>query len=74
LLFYSRPRWFLRFWLSPLGRALVCADPVPEQEVSRFSGVRAKKTYGAGAATLVDIAAGAARHTVPPGSKETTLL
>jgi len=57
LLFYSRPRWFVRFWLAPLGRALVYADPVPEREVSKFSGVLAKKTYGAGAATLVHIGA-----------------
>lgn len=56
LLFYSRPRWFIRFWLSPLGRALVRADPVPEREVSRFSGVLTKKTYSAGVATLIDIA------------------
>jgi ubiquinone/menaquinone biosynthesis C-methylase UbiE len=56
LLFYSEPRWFLRFWLSPLGRILVYADPVPEQEVARFSGVVAKRTYSAGVATLTDIA------------------
>jgi ubiquinone/menaquinone biosynthesis C-methylase UbiE len=57
LLFYSRSRWFVRSWLSPMGRTLVCADPVPEEEVSKFSGVTAKKTYSAGAATLVDIGA-----------------
>jgi len=60
LMFYSRPRWFLRLWLSPLGRNLVLADPVSEEEVSRFSGVLLKKTYSAGVVTLVDIGAGAA--------------
>ena len=59
LLFYSRPRWFISFWLSPLGSILVRADPVPEREVSRFSGVLARKTYCAGAVTLIDIAASA---------------
>ena len=60
LMFYSRPRWFLRFWLSPLGRRLVLADPVPEREVSSFSGVLSKKTYSAGVVTLVDIGAAVA--------------
>jgi len=60
LMFYSRPRWFLRFWLSPLGRKLVLADPVPEREVSSLSGVLSKKTYSAGVVTLVDIGAAAA--------------
>jgi len=58
LMFYSRPRWFLRLWLSPLGRTLVFADPVSEGEVSRFPGVAFKKTYSAGVVTLVDIGAG----------------
>jgi len=57
LLFYSRPRWFVRFWLSPSGRMLVRAHPLPEREVSSFSGVLTKKTYSAGAVTLVDIGA-----------------
>ena len=54
LLFYSQPRWFVRFWMSPIGR-IVRATPVSEREVSRFENVRAKKSYGAGVATLVDI-------------------
>lgn len=56
LLFYSRARWFLRFWLSPMGRFVVRADMVSEREVSKFSGVRARKTYSAGVVTLIDIA------------------
>ena len=68
LMFYSRPRWFLRLWLSPLGRSLVLADPVPEREVSRFSGVLLKKTYSAGVVTLIDIAAsGGGRSRLPTG-------
>jgi len=54
LLFYSRPRWFLRFWISPLGR-IVRAVPVSEREVSKFANVRAKKTYAADVVTVVDI-------------------
>jgi ubiquinone/menaquinone biosynthesis C-methylase UbiE len=54
LLFYSRPRWFVRFWLSPLGR-IVRATPVSEREVSQFTNVRTRKSYGGGVATLVDI-------------------
>lgn len=54
LLFYSQPRWFVRFWMSPIGR-IVRATPVSEHEVSRFENVRSKKSYGAGVATLVDI-------------------
>lgn len=57
LLFYSQPRWFFDFWLSPLGRLLVRADPVPGREVSRFSGVLTKRSYCAGVATLIDIGA-----------------
>jgi ubiquinone/menaquinone biosynthesis C-methylase UbiE len=60
LMFYSRPRWFLRLWLSRLGRSLVLADPVSEGEASRFSGVLLKKTYSAGVVTLADIGADAA--------------
>ncbi|MGQ9573500.1 MAG: class I SAM-dependent methyltransferase [Dehalococcoidia bacterium] len=66
LLFYSRPRWFLRFWLSPLGRILVRADPVPEGEVRKFSGVLAKKTYSGGVATLIDIGKRGATDKVHP--------
>jgi ubiquinone/menaquinone biosynthesis C-methylase UbiE len=68
LVFYSRPRWFLRLWLSPLGRSLVLADPVPEREVSTFSGVLFKKTYSAGVVTLIDIGASSPAHDgVPTG-------
>lgn len=56
LLFYSQAHWFLRFWLSPMGRFLVRAEMVPEREVSRFSGVVDKRTYSAGVVTLIDIA------------------
>ena len=54
VLFYSQPRWFVRFWMSPLGR-IVRATPVSEREVSKFTNVRAKKSYAAGVVTLVDI-------------------
>ena len=54
LLFYSQPRWFVRFWMSPIGR-IVRATPVAEREVSQFENVRAKKSYAGGVATLVDI-------------------
>ena len=54
VLFYSRPRWFVRFWMSPIGW-IVRATPVSEREVSRFTNVRAKKSYAAGVVTLVDI-------------------
>jgi 2-polyprenyl-6-hydroxyphenyl methylase/3-demethylubiquinone-9 3-methyltransferase len=54
LLFYSRPRWFVRFWVVPIGR-IVRATPVSEREVSRFENLRTKKSYGGGVATLVDI-------------------
>jgi ubiquinone/menaquinone biosynthesis C-methylase UbiE len=54
LLFYSQPRWFVRFWMSPIGR-IVRAVPVSEREVSRFANVQTKKSYGGGVATLVDI-------------------
>lgn len=55
LLFYSRPRWFVRFWVVPIGR-IVRATPVSEREVSQFENVRFKKSYAGGVATLVDIA------------------
>ena len=54
LLFYSQPRWFVRFWMFPIGW-IVRATAVSEHEVSRFENVRAKKSYAAGVATLVDI-------------------
>lgn len=69
LLFYSRARWFVSFWLSPLGRILVHADPVPEREVSRFSGVLTRRTYCASVATLIDLApSGPATHSSGGGS------
>ena len=69
LVFYSRPRWFLRLWLSPLGRNLVLADPVSEGEVSRFSGVLLKKTYSAGVVTLIDIGASGGARGRPVGGR-----
>jgi len=54
LLFYSQPRWFVRFWMSPIGR-IVRAAPVSDREVSKFANVRAKKSYSAGVVTVVDI-------------------
>jgi ubiquinone/menaquinone biosynthesis C-methylase UbiE len=54
VLFYSQPRWFVRFWMSPIGR-IVRAAPVSEREVSKFENVRAKKSYAAGVVTVVDI-------------------
>jgi ubiquinone/menaquinone biosynthesis C-methylase UbiE len=54
LVFYSQPRWFVRFWMSPIGR-IVRATPISEREVSRFENVRSKRSYAAGVVTLVDI-------------------
>jgi ubiquinone/menaquinone biosynthesis C-methylase UbiE len=56
LLFYSQPRWFVRFWMSPIGR-IVRAGPVSQREVSQFTNVRTKKSYSAGVVALVDIGA-----------------
>jgi 2-polyprenyl-6-hydroxyphenyl methylase/3-demethylubiquinone-9 3-methyltransferase len=54
VLFYSEPRWFVRFWMAPIGR-IVRATAVGEREVSRFENVRYKKGYAADVVTLVDI-------------------
>ncbi len=54
LLFYSQPRCYVRFWMSPIGR-IVRAVPVSQREVSQFANIRTKKSYAAGVVTLVDI-------------------
>jgi len=39
LLFYSRPRRWLRFWMVPLGKVLLRADAVRHSEVASFANV-----------------------------------
>jgi ubiquinone/menaquinone biosynthesis C-methylase UbiE len=56
LIFYSRPRWFLDWWLTPLGRLILRADPVSVEEARSFSGVVSRKAYFAGAVSLIEIA------------------
>lgn len=60
LLFYSRPRWWVRFWIGPLGNVLLRADPVRRSEVASFANVRTRRAYFAGAVTLLEIAVPAA--------------
>jgi len=61
LLFYSRPRRWLRFWMVPLGKVLLRADAVRHSEVASFANVRTRRTYFAGTVTLLEIAVPAAR-------------
>jgi len=59
LVFYSRPSWWVSFWLVPLGNVLLRADAVRRSEIASFEHVRTRKAYFAGAVTLVEIAASA---------------
>lgn len=69
LLFYSRPRWWLRLWMTPLGNALFRADAVRHSEVASFANVKTQRTYFAGTVTLLEIAAAAAGAEAVPSRR-----
>jgi SAM-dependent methyltransferase len=56
-LFYHEPHRLIRFWSVPWSRWSVLADPVGDDEISRFQGVVSRKSYWLDLSALVEIEA-----------------
>lgn len=55
LIFFSEPRWYLRFWITPLAWRLLRSRCVGEEEVSKFENVRNIRRYSGNMVTVVEI-------------------
>lgn len=55
LIFLTRPRWYMNFWLYPIATYLFSAKPVGNEEVGKFSNVKVRQTYTAGITTCVEV-------------------
>lgn len=56
-LFYTEPRRFIGSWYVPWSRWSALAEPVREDQVSRFDGVVSRRSYSLGLSALVEIEA-----------------
>ncbi|MBI2853092.1 MAG: methyltransferase domain-containing protein [Chloroflexi bacterium] len=54
LIFFSEPRWYLRFWIAPL-ELLVWSRYVTDEEVSKFKNIRKIRSYSGRMVTVVEI-------------------
>lgn len=55
LIFFTRPQWYVNFWLSPIATYLFSATPVDEEEVRRFKNVRVRHSYAGNITTFVEV-------------------
>ncbi len=55
LIFLTRPRWYMNFWLYPVATYLFSAKPVSNEEVEKFNNVKVRQTYTAGITTCIEI-------------------
>lgn len=55
LIFFSGPRWYLRFWIALLARLLLRSRYVKDEEVSKFKNVRKIRRYSGNMVTVVEI-------------------
>lgn len=58
LIFFTRPKWYINFWLSPIATYLFSARPVAEEEVRRFNNIKTMHSYAANITTVVEIQKG----------------
>lgn len=55
LIFFTRPKWYVRFWLGPLARYLFKARYVNNEEIKKFKNVRTRGSFSANIATTIEI-------------------
>lgn len=55
LICFTRPKWYVNFWLSPLSWPLFRAKYVPEDEIRKFRNVKLMQRHNSGIATTIHI-------------------
>ena len=58
LIFFTRPKWYINFWLYPLATYLFSAKPVAGEEVRKFHNVKARHNYTTNITSVVEIREG----------------
>lgn len=56
LIFFSKPKWFIDFWLYPLSKYLFSAKLVPDEEVEKINNRIKTKSFAFGVTTYILIA------------------
>lgn len=54
-IFFSRPKWYMRFFLKPLARLVLRANYVMPDKVQKFKNVKIKHSYSANIITTIEI-------------------
>ncbi len=54
-IFFSQPKWYIRFWFGPLAKYFFKAEYVKNEEIKKFKNVRKRQNFSAGIATIVEI-------------------
>lgn len=54
-IFFSQPKWYVRFWFGPLAKYFFKAEYVKEEEIRKFRNVRKTQNFSAGIASVVEI-------------------
>jgi ubiquinone/menaquinone biosynthesis C-methylase UbiE len=55
LIFSTRSKWYVNFWLHPIATHLFSAKPVDEEEVRKFNNIKSRHSYAAHVTTVVEI-------------------
>lgn len=55
LIFYTKPKWYLRFWLSPIARIIFFVKSFDKKITKEFNNVKSIKTFTADLVTVVEI-------------------
>ncbi len=55
LIFFTKPKWYINFWLYPLATYLFSAVPVSEKEIRKFNNVRVRHSHASNITTCVEV-------------------
>lgn len=55
IIFFTVPRWYIRFWLYPLAKYLFMARCVSEETIKKFNNVKLRQSFSADITTVVEI-------------------
>lgn len=55
LIFFTKPKWYINFWLFPFAKYLFQITYVSNEEIQKFKSVKTKHSFSANMATTVEI-------------------
>ncbi|MDP2624967.1 MAG: class I SAM-dependent methyltransferase [Candidatus Peregrinibacteria bacterium] len=53
LITFSKPKWFIHFWLYPLSKIFFACEPVEQSKIKKIKNIKKIRSYALGITTIV---------------------